>query len=95
MERDTYHSEHFCCVRKILRLPHADGFAQFQDTLLFIRLKSWLVVAVRNFEKLCVVPCVDSGVIGCMESGKWWCAMIVFARVGLFVICVPDFDVLS
>ena len=91
MERDTYHSEHFCCVRKILRLPHADGFAQFHDTLLFIRLKSWLVVAVRNFENLCVVPGVDSGVIGCMESDGWWCAMIVFARVGLFVICVPRF----
>ena len=48
MERDTNQSEHSCCVRKILRIPHADGFAQFQDTLFLIVLKSWLVVAVPS-----------------------------------------------
>ena len=39
---------------------------------------------------MCVVPSVDSGVIGCKESDGWWCALFVFARVDLFVICVPD-----
>ena len=46
MKRDTNHSEHFCCGRNILRLPHADEFAQFHKKLFLIRLQSWLVVAV-------------------------------------------------
>ena len=46
MKRDTNHSEHFCCGRNILRLPHAVGLAQFHDKLFLIRLQSWLVVAV-------------------------------------------------
>ena len=45
-EEDTNHSEHFCCGRNNLRLPHADEFAQFHNKLFLIRLQSWLVVAV-------------------------------------------------
>ena len=43
-----------------------------------------------DLKMCCVVPSVDSGVIGCKESDGWWCALFVFARVDLFVICVPD-----
>ena len=39
---------------------------------------------------MCVVPSVDSGVIGCRESGRWSCALFVFARLDLCVICVLD-----
>ena len=46
MKRDTSHSEHFRCGRNLLRLPHADGFAQFHNKFFLIRLKSWLVVVV-------------------------------------------------
>ena len=46
VERGTSHSEHFRCGRNLLRLPHADGFAQFHNKLFLIRLKSWLVVVV-------------------------------------------------
>ena len=35
MKRDTNHSEHSCCGRNILRLPHADEFAQFHNKLRF------------------------------------------------------------
>ena len=48
VERGTSHSEHFRCGRNILRLPHADGFAQFHNKLFLIRLRSWLVVVCSN-----------------------------------------------
>ena len=48
MERDTYHSEHLCRGRKILRLPHADGFAQFHDTSFLMISNGWFVVAVPS-----------------------------------------------
>ena len=36
----------FVVGEKILRLPHADGFAQFHDTSFLMILKGWFVVAV-------------------------------------------------
>ena len=39
---------------------------------------------------MCVVPSVDSGVIGCKESDGWWCALFVFERFDLCAICVLD-----
>ena len=39
---------------------------------------------------VCLVPSVDSGVICCRESGRWSCALFIFARFDLCVICVLD-----
>ena len=36
------------------------------------------------------MPSVDSGVICCRESGRWSCALFIFARFDLCVICVLD-----
>ena len=49
MEGDTYHSEHLCRGRRILRLPHAGGSAQFHDTSFLMTSKGWFVVAVQLF----------------------------------------------
>ena len=43
-----------------------------------------------DLKKLCVVPSVDSGVICCRESSRWSCALFIFARLDLCVICVLD-----
>ena len=55
---DTNQSEHLCRGRRILRLPHADGFAQFHDTSFLMISNGWFVVAVP------IVRCCfdDSGV---------------------------------
>ena len=63
MKRDTNHSEHFCCGRNILRIPHADEFAQFHNKLFLIRLQSWLVVAVP------IIRCCFDGK-GCPREGE-------------------------
>ena len=70
MKRDTNHSEHFCCGRNIFRLPQADGFPQFHNKLFLIRLKSWLLVAVR------IVRCCFDG--NCVQERANACA--IFAQ---------------